>query len=214
MKKDRRVSLAVGLALAGLVFSLVKSDQGKLLEKISKGANIITGRLQEQGIRVLGLWIRDHALRRLQGISPTNTSRIAPKLYVGGQQYRHGLKRMAALGIGASLSLREEADDTKRGVALERHLWLPTVDDTPPTLEQLDQAVRFTQQAIDNGKGIYIHCAAGVGRAPTTAAAYLVSTGLMPTQAWEMIYQVRPFIRPKATQFEQVERYYREKCRP
>lgn len=213
MKSGRRLPLTIGLALTALILSLTKRDHRKSLRKIAKGVGIVTGRLQEQGIRVLGLWIQDHALRRIQGISPANTSRINPQLYVGGQQYRHGLERMADLGIAASLSLRQEVDDTARGVALERHLWLPTVDDTPPTLEQLDQAVQFTQEIIADGKGIYIHCGAGVGRAPTTAAAYLVSTGLAPAEAWEMIHQVRPFIRPKASQLEQIERYYQEKQR-
>ena len=50
----------------------------------------------------------------------------------------------------------------------------------------------------------YIHCAAGIGRAPTMAAAYLVTTGLTPTEAWAKIKQVRPFIRPTPGQEEQI----------
>lgn len=181
----------------------------KASQKIKKGLDILVARMQEQGPRVVYLWIRDHTLRRIQGVSPVSTCRVAPGLFVGGQHYPHGLNRMAALGIQASLSLRAETDDQARGVALDRHLWLPVIDDTPPTLDQLDRAVRFVQQARRDGLGVYVHCAAGVGRAPTTAAAFLLSTGLTPAEAWTVIRRARPFIRPKRSQFEQLDRFYR-----
>ena len=204
MSNRWRVAAVAGMAAALVAFA----SSEKLRTAARKGAGIIAGRLQEQGARATALWIRDHGLRLVQGMSPVDTSLIAPGLYVGGQQQRHGLARMAALGIGATLSLREKTDDRARGVALEHHLWLPSVDDTPPTLEQLTQATAFMRQIIEKGTGIYVHCMAGVGRAPTTAAAYLVSTGLTPAEAWALIRRARPFIRPKPIQFEQVDRFY------
>jgi hypothetical protein len=38
------------------------------------------------------------------------------------------------------------------------------------------------------------------------AAAYLVSTGLTPKEAWAKIRERRPFIRPQASQVSQVAR--------
>lgn len=176
--------------------------------KLRKGPGILFGRLREQGLGVTALWARDHALRFLIGMSPPRTSRIAPNLYLGGQHYRHGLARMARLGINAAVSLREQSDDRARGVALDKHLWLPTRDDTPPTLEGLREASTFIHQALAEGRGVYVHCASGVGRAATTLAAYLVSTGLTPEEAWATIQSVRPFVRPNAVQTAQVERFY------
>jgi protein-tyrosine phosphatase len=46
-----------------------------------------------------------------------------------------------------------------------------------------------------------------VGRAPTMAAAYLVSTGLPPDEAWARIRAVRPFIRIKPEQAAQIARF-------
>jgi hypothetical protein len=52
-----------------------------------------------------------------------------------------------------------------------------------------------------------------VGRAPTTAAAYLVSTGLAPQQAWDSIRAVRPFIRPTKVQRAALERFATDRRR-
>jgi len=116
--------------------------------RVGKGLGIFFGRLREQGLRVTALWLMDHALRLLRGMSPPRTSRVAANLYLGGQHYRHGLDRMARLGITATVSLRESSDDRDRGVALQKHLWLPTVDDTSPNVEDLREASTFIGQAM------------------------------------------------------------------
>ena len=170
------------------------------MHKLGQGWGILCWRLREQGLGVTFLWAKDHALRLLTGMSPPATSRIAPNVYVGGQQYGRGLGRMANLGIRASLSLRREADDQARGVALERHLWLPTTDDAPPTLEQLRSASDFIGEALAEGRGVYVHCMSGVGRAATAGAAYLISTGLSADEAWATIRRARPFVRPSDSQ--------------
>jgi len=81
------------------------------------------------------------------------------------------------------------------------------VDDTAPSLVDLQKGVAFIQEAAARGGGVYVHCGAGVGRAAAMAAAYLVSTGLSPDEAWARIREVRPFVRPQAVQVEQVERF-------
>lgn len=173
--------------------------------RVRKGLGIFFGRLREQGLRVTVLWLMDHALRLLTGMSPPGTSRIAPNLYLGGQHYRHGLERMARLGISATVSLRESSDDRDRGVALQKHLWLPTVDDTSPKVEDLREASAFIAEALAEGRRVYVHCLSGVGRAATTVAAYLVTSGLRPDEAWATIREVRPFVRPNAVQTAAVE---------
>lgn len=150
------------------------------------------------------LWIRGNLLRVIRGVSPRDSSEIAPGLFVGGQHYSHGLERMKKWGIGATLSLRDEADDNDLGVAMERHLWLRTIDETPPTLDQLEHACEFIQQCLYEDVGVYIHCKSGIGRAPTTAAAHLVCEGMSADEAWTKIRQKRPYIRPKNSQFEQL----------
>jgi protein-tyrosine phosphatase len=184
------------------------------MHRLHKGWSILSWRLREQGLRVTFLWLEDHLLRIVTGMSPPATSRIAPNLYVGGQHYKRGLRRMARLGIRASLSLRREADDQARGVALEKHLWLPTTDDAPPTLEQLETACRFIGEALSDGRGVYLHCMSGVGRAATTGVAYLISTGLSADEAWAVMRGARPFVRPSDAQLSVLREFERRHVPP
>jgi protein tyrosine phosphatase (PTP) superfamily phosphohydrolase (DUF442 family) len=181
-----------------------------LLKKLIKNAGIVWSRFSRQGVRVTVLWAADHAVRVVTGAPIRSVSQIAPQLHVGGQYRRRGWQRLAARGITAVVNLRAEFDDAAAGIAPGRYLHVPAVDDTPPTLEQLHEGAAFIAEEIARGVGVYIHCGAGVGRAPTMAAAYLVSTGLVPDEAWARIRAVRPFIRIKPGQAAQIERFAAE----
>lgn len=181
-----------------------------LARKIWKGLTIIPARLAQHGLRTTWLWLVEKIARIFGGMSPAQTSRVADHLWVGGQHYVRGLSRMESSGIGATLNLREEADDAHSGVAFKRHLWLPTPDDGAPSVEQLEQGVEFIKGAVADGMEVYIHCAQGVGRAPTMAAAYLVSQGQTPIDAMQTIRKVRPFITPTPIQLERLEEWAKQ----
>ncbi len=179
----------------------------KWLEKGRLGLSILWGRLTQQGLRVTALWAADHGVRIVSGAPLRSVSQITPQLHVGGQYRRRGWRRLSSRGVTAVVNLRIEFDDNDAGIAPPRYLYLPTTDDTPPTLEQLREGARFIAQEIARGGGVYVHCGAGVGRAATMAAAYLVSTGQTPEEAWARIRAVRPFVRPKPAQIAQIERF-------
>ena len=178
-----------------------------LIRRLKKGINILWGRFTQQGLPVTAWWAADHAVRILTGAPIRRVSQITPQLHVGGQYRRRGWQRLAARGITAVVNMRIEYDDNDTGIAPERYLYLPTVDDEPPTLAQLREGVAFIAEEVARGGGVYVHCGAGVGRAATMAAAYLVSTGLTPEQAWARIEDARPFVRPKPVQVAQVARF-------
>lgn len=168
---------------------------------------IIARRLQEQGLRPTWLWVWDKLHSLAVGVSPKSLSQVQPLLFVGGQHRRKGLPRMRAWGIEAVVNMRAESDDAARGIAPAHYLWLPTEDDAPPSPAALRRGTDFIAAQIAAGRGIYIHCAAGVGRAPLMAAAYLVTTGLPPAEAWQTIQRVRVFIRPTPPQRDMLERF-------
>jgi protein-tyrosine phosphatase len=111
------------------------------------------------------------------------------------------------LNIDGDLNLRVEFDDATHGLALENYCHLPTIDDDAPTLEHLNQGVAFIKQVVGQGGKVYIHCAGGVGRAPTMAAAYFISQGLPLDEAIALIKKSRPFIKIMPVQMEQLWRF-------
>lgn len=74
---------------------------------------------------------------------------------------------------------------------------LPTVDFHPPTVEMIERGVRFIQQHMDNGGGVYVHCKAGRARSATVVLCYLVAHKQMtPTAAQQYLLEKRPHINP------------------
>lgn len=161
-------------------------------------------RLREFGLRVTWLWLWEKIVRVRDGVSPRETTRVTEKLFVGGQHYLRGVALMKQMGIGATVNLRAESDDVGRGVAFPLHLNVPAPDDGAPEVDQLREGVAFIRSTIQAGQGVYIHCAQGVGRAPTMAAAYLISEGHTVESALQLIRQVRPFITPTPQQVERL----------
>lgn len=134
-------------------------------------------------------------------------SRVTNQLYVGPQFRQAGKKALESMGIHACVNMRIEKDDAKLGLALDRYLHLPTIDDEAPSIEHLDQGVAFIRDEISSGGKVYIHCGAGVGRAPTMAAAYLMAEGNSLEQSLVMIRKVRPFIMITPPQMQQLRTY-------
>ncbi len=176
-----------------------------------KGIQIFSTRLYEFGLGVTWLWFWEKVIRMWQGVSPVATTRVVDGLFVGGQHYKRGIELMKQMGIGATLNLREESDDVGRGVAFPLHLSLPAPDDGAPDMNQLREGVAFIRQVIQSGQGVYIHCAQGVGRAPTMAAVYLISEGHTAESAMKLIRKVRPFITPTPTQMKRLKEWEQEK---
>jgi protein-tyrosine phosphatase len=180
------------------------------IDLVHKGIRILLTRLTEFGLGVTWLWLWEKVIRMWQGVSPVETTRVTDKLFVGGQHYKRGIELMRQMGIGATLNLREESDDVGRGVAFPLHLSLPAPDDGAPDMNQLREGVAFIRQAIQNGQGVYIHCAQGVGRAPTMAAVYLISEGHTVEEAMKLIRKVRPFITPTPTQMNRLREWAKQ----
>ena len=161
----------------------------------------------DQGPWVSFLGLAEFFMRFVTGAPIQRLSQITPQLHISGQHQGRGWRTLSKRGITAMVNMRMEFDDQAAGIAPPRYMHLKIIDNTPPTLEHLQAGSDFIAQEIKQGGKVYIHCAAGVGRAPTMAAAYLVSTGRLPAEAWAQIRKVRPFIRPTAAQIAQVDAF-------
>ncbi|MCU0474926.1 MAG: dual specificity protein phosphatase family protein [Anaerolineae bacterium] len=169
---------------------------------VRKGVRILLERLQTQGLRTTVIWAYGRGIAKVTGIPPLRFSRVTDQLYVGPQFDQKGKAHLEANGVTADVNMRIEFDDAEFGLALQHYCYLPTVDDDAPSMEHLHEGVRFITERVAAGERVYIHCAGGIGRAPTMAAAYLISTGDSVEMALKRIRIVRPFINPTPPQLD------------
>jgi protein tyrosine phosphatase (PTP) superfamily phosphohydrolase (DUF442 family) len=168
----------------------------RVLADLPQILRVLVIEVKRHGPWVASQYTLDHIVRLSTGAPSKHFSRITSHMHVGGQYTGSGWRRLQKRGITAVVNMRDEFDDAEAGIAPENYLFLPTVDDTPPTIAQLSQGVRFIHKQIDEGGQVYVHCMLGVGRSVTLVAAYLVSTGMTPTAAWRALRRRRPFIQP------------------
>ena len=60
-----------------------------------------------------------------------------------------------------------------------------------PTPEELKEILDIIDAAIEAGKGVYVHCWAGIGRTGTVVAAYLIRHGMQPKEALGHLAELR-----------------------
>lgn len=177
------------------------------LNYVKKGWRILTRRLRDQGLKTTLIWVFGRGIPKLTGVPMLRYSEITPEIYVGPQYNQRGKTALERAGIQNGVNMRIEYDDAEHGVALLNYCHLPTVDDAAPSIEHLNKGVAFIREAVARGEKVYIHCAGGIGRAPTMAAAYFISTGMSLDEAVALMKSRRPFIRIMPPQWEVLRRY-------
>lgn len=104
-------------------------------------------------------------------------------------------------GITAVLSLQDDGDLASKDLDIAhlertyhahrlefRRVAIPD-GDMAAFAERLDAAVTALSQFLDRGKCVYLHCNAGMNRAPTVAIAYLHVHGALP------LHRARDFVK-------------------
>ncbi len=106
---------------------------------------------------------------------------VTDQIAVGGGIWdEEGMIEVVRAGITHILDMQAEYDDTRLGnLYLVDVLWNPTDDDMEPkSAELLHRGVQYAQKALrDPEPKLYIHCAAGIHRAPTMTLAVLCAQG-------------------------------------
>jgi protein tyrosine phosphatase (PTP) superfamily phosphohydrolase (DUF442 family) len=121
---------------------------------------------------------------------------LTDRIAVGGGIWNsENMAKVAQAGITHIIDMQIEFDDTALG---DEHgikvLWNPTDDDfEPKPPELLRRGVEFAETALEGMDAkVFIHCAAGVHRAPMMALAVLGSMGWTLQDAMELIQGRRP----------------------
>jgi len=113
----------------------------------------------------------------------------------GGIWNTRNMEELAQAGVTHVLNMQIEFDDSPLAEPYGIHvLWNPTDDDfLPKPPELLSREVEFALEALrDPGARLYIHCAAGVHRAPMMTLAVLCAMEWEIEEARALIETRRP----------------------
>ena len=82
--------------------------------------------------------------------------------------------------------------------ANNRAIWFPIDDLSYPPLEDCLEFITTLTAHIQTGQSLVVHCAAGIGRAGTTATAILIMLGMNAADALDHVRAHRPMAGPEA----------------
>jgi protein-tyrosine phosphatase len=123
---------------------------------------------------------------------------VTDRIAVGGGIWTdEKMVEVARAGVTHIIDMQIEWDDTRLaqpyGVKV---LWNPTDDDFRPKPPELfRRGVEFALEALDDAESrVFIHCAAGVHRAPMMALAVLRALGFGLQDAMDMIQSRRQVV--------------------
>ena len=137
-----------------------------------------------------------------------------------GEWLRDELAVLSRIGVETIASLLEPSEEAELELRSERHfakelglkfLNFPIADRGVPT--RLIDFHSFTGDLADDvrsGRGVAVHCRAGIGRSGITAAAVLVALGHEPGNVFAMVSKARGLTVPDTE--EQIEWFHRH-CR-
>jgi protein-tyrosine phosphatase len=123
---------------------------------------------------------------------------VTGRIAVGGGIWTaENMSQVARAGVTHILDMQIEFDDTRlaapHGITV---LWNPIDDDfQPKSPDVFQRGVDFALQALDvDGTKLFVHCAAGVHRAPMMTLAILCSLDWKLADALRLIEARRPVV--------------------
>ncbi len=167
----------------------MKVSQGKVAERRWSSA---LGRLNTASR------LADTRISKTRRIVAMDMTWVTGRIAVGGGIWAdENMSDVAKAGVTHIIDMQAEFDDTPiakaYGISV---LWNATDDDFQPKPEALfARGVDFALEALDKeGTKVFIHCAAGVHRAPMMTLAVLCSLGWSVADAMQLVEARRPVV--------------------
>jgi protein-tyrosine phosphatase len=142
---------------------------------------------------------------------------VTGRIAVGGGIWNEEtMAKVAGAGITHIIDMQIEFDDTALAVPFGiRVLWNPIDDDfQPKSPDVFQRGVDFALEALGEADSkLYVHCAAGIHRAPMMTLAILCSLGWKLTDALRLIEARRPVVDFADVYVNSVKRFLQEQAK-
>ncbi len=180
-----------------------------------RAADRLSATFSRQTTRHPGLPVAYQPL--LHGAFRMDMTWVTGRIAVGGGIWTaENMAAVSRAGITHIIDMQIEFDDTRLAAphAIEV-LWNPIDDDfQPKPPEVFERGVEFATQALSQDETkLFIHCAAGVHRAPMMTLAVLCSMGWTPDAAQDLIEKERPVVDFADVYLRSVERFLDQQVR-
>ncbi len=121
---------------------------------------------------------------------------ITPQLIQGPSFPSKQASLVWEMGIESVLDLREPEghDESMLAEANLRYCHHPMLEYDPPTLEQLEEGVRWSLAEMAAGRAVLVHCRIGKSRSACMAVAILIGEGHRLGSALNTVRDARPDI--------------------
>ncbi|XP_072517698.1 uncharacterized protein [Salminus brasiliensis] len=125
-------------------------------------------------------------------------SPILPFLFLGNERDAQDLDLLLRLNIGYVVNVTTHLPLYHVDTGLVRYKRLPATDNSKQNLRQyFEEVFEFIEEAHQSGRGVLVHCQAGVSRSATIVIAYLMKHTLMTmTDAYKYVRGRRPVVSP------------------
>ena len=143
------------------------------------------------------------------GIPIFRYSKITESIYLGARLSRIGVYLLRFQGISSVLNLQDERSNVNYRHKIHSYAYIPIIEFDSPTMLNFEKGIQFINDEVNKGNKVYVHCAEGIGRAPTMVSAYFISQGLTVDEAVNKISKIRPFINILDNQFKSLKNFKR-----
>ncbi|KAJ8275998.1 hypothetical protein COCON_G00077500 [Conger conger] len=125
-------------------------------------------------------------------------SPILPFLFLGNERDAQDLNLLLQFNIGFVVNVTTHLPLYHLDTGLVRYKRLPATDNSRQNLRQyFEEVFEFIEEAHQTGRGVLVHCQAGVSRSATIVIAYLMKHTLMTMMdAYKYVRSRRPVVSP------------------
>jgi len=128
-----------------------------------------------------------------------------------GMPYADPWPVLEEAGVAALLTLTEQPLRGTPSPERFHCLHVPLVDFGTPSPADLERCVAWIDEQVEAGRGVVVHCFAGIGRTGTVIASWLVAQGMAADEAIRELRSKRPGSVETPGQADAVLRFARRK---